>query len=177
MKTQKTKEVHGLRSDILESLLSNTLTAKEIKEVSGLSYRQINDWDKKGILPAQEREASNAWRWRRFTGANAIQLSVLSKLRKAGLPVGDLKELHQWMKKEEKTMSKYIKDYISGGHKVFLSTNLKDRFFFNSDKDKDINEMILLAYNEHGGMGIVLQININDIVNDILKTLNQKPLK
>ena len=177
MKNQKTKEAYELRRGILEGLLSNILTAKEIKEISGLSYRQINDWDKKGILPAQEREESNAWRWRRFTGANAIQLSVLAKLRKAGLPVIDLKELHKWMREGERTMSEYIKDHISRGFGVFLSTNLKDRFFFNSDGEKDVSEMILLAYNEHGGMGIVLQVSINDIVNDILKTLNQKPLK
>ena len=177
MKKQKTKEAYELRRGILESLLSNTLTAKEIKEISGLSYRQINDWDKKGILPAQERESSNAWQWRRFTGSNTIQLSVLAKLRKTGLPVIDLKELHKWMKDGESSTSEYIKEQIAHGHTVFLSTNLKDRFFFNSDGEKDISEMMLLAYNEHGGMGIVLQISINDIVNDILKTLNQKPLK
>ena len=177
MKNQKTKEAYELRRDILESLLSNTLTAKETKEISGLSYRQLNDWDTKGILPVQKRESSDTWRWRRFTGAHAIQLSVLAKLRKTGLPVIDLKKLHQWMRDGEKSMSEYIKEQIARGHGVFLSTNLKDRFFFNSDGDKNISEMILLAYNEHGGMGIVMQISINDIVNDILKTLNQKPLR
>ncbi len=177
MPKQKIKEAYELRRDILDDLFSNMLTAKEVKKISGLSYRQINDWDKKGILPVQEREKSDAWRWRRFSGFNTIQLCILAKLRKTGLPVIDLRELHFWMKDAERTMSEYIKDHIASGNKVFLSTNLKDRFFFNSDRDKDISEMILLAYNEHGGMGIVLQININDIVNDILKTLNQKPLK
>ncbi|GEM_PF-6733638 len=174
---QKTKEVYELRRGILESLLSNTLTARETKEICGLTYRQLNDWDVKGILPAQKRESTETWRWRRFTGTNAIQLAIISKLRKTGLPFVDLKNLYSWLKEREVSMSDFVKEQMALGHKVFLSTNLKDRFYFNSDGDKNINEMILLAYNEQGGMGIVLQVSVNDIVNDILKTLNQKPLE
>lgn len=177
MKKQKSKEAYEIRRGILESLLSNTLTARETKEICGLTYRQLNDWDDKGILPAQKRESTETWRWRRFTGANVIQLAIISKLRKTGLSFVDLKNLYLWLKEREESMSDLIKEQIALGHKVFLSTNLKDRFYFNSDGDKDISEMILLAYTEHGGMGVVLQINLNDIVNDILKTLNQKSLE
>ncbi len=30
--------------------------ASDVKRASGLSYRQLNDWDSKGVLPASREE-------------------------------------------------------------------------------------------------------------------------
>ena len=115
--------------------------------------------------------------WRRFTGANTIPLAILSEFRKTGLSPIDLRELALWMRDRETEMMKYIREKISRGSLVFLSSNLKERSFLHSDASEDIREMILLAYQKGGDSKTVLQININNIVNGILEELNERPLK
>ena len=163
------------RLGVLTSMIERTLAPLEVKKITGLSRRQLSEWDNKGLLPTQKRDSQNAWR--RFSGANTIQLAILSEFRKTGLSPIDLRELALWMRDRETEMMKYIRERIARGSLIFLSSNLKEQFFLHSDANEDIQEMILLAYQKGGDSKIVLQININQIVNDILKTLNQKPLK
>jgi DNA-binding transcriptional MerR regulator len=163
------------RLGVLTSMIERTLAPLEVKKITGLSRRQLSEWDSKGLLPTQKRDSQNAWR--RFSGANTIQLAILSELRKTGLSPIDLRELAIWMRDREVEMMKYIREKTSRGSLVFLSSNLKERFFLHSDTHEDIQEMIVLAYQRGGDSKIVLQININNIVNGILKELNEKPLK
>jgi DNA-binding transcriptional MerR regulator len=170
-----TESDYHKRLGVLTSMIERTLAPLEVKKITGLSRRQLSEWDSKGLLPTQKRDSQNAWR--RFSGANTIQLAILSELRKTGLSPIDLRELAIWMRDREVEMMKYIREKISRGSLVFLSSNLKERFFLHSDTHEDIQEMIVLAYQRGGDSKIVLQININNIVNGILKELNEKPLK
>ena len=163
------------RLGVLTSMIERTLAPLDVKKITGLSRRQLSEWDSKGLLLTQKRDSQNAWR--RFSGANTIQLAVLSELRKMGLSPIDLRELAIWMRDREMEMMKYIREKISRGSIVFLSSNLKDRFFIHSNESEDIQEMIMLAYQKSGDNKIVLQINLNNIVNGILEELNEKPLR
>ena len=163
------------RLGVLTSMIERTLAPLDVKKITGLSRRQLSEWDSKGLLLTQKRDSQNAWR--RFSGANTIQLAVLSELRKMGLSPIDLRELAIWMRDREMEMMKYIREKISRGSIVFLSSNLKDRFFIHSNESEDVQEMIMLAYQKSGDNKIVLQINLNNIVNGILEELNEKPLK
>jgi len=174
-KNKMVENEYHKRLGVLTSMIERTLAPLEVKKITGLSRRQLSEWDNKGLLPTQKRDSQNAWR--RFSGANTIQLAILSEFRKTGLSPIDLRELALWMRDRETEMMKYIRERIARGSLIFLSSNLKEQFFLHSDANEDIQEMILLAYQKGGDSKIVLQININQIVNDILKTLNQKPLK
>lgn len=174
-KNNFTESDYHKRLGVLTSMIERTLAPLEVKKITGLSRRQLSEWDSKGLLPVQKRDSQSAWR--RFTGANTIQLAILSEFRKTGLSPIDLRELAIWMKDREIEMMKYIREKISRGSLVFLSSNLKERSFLHSDAVEDIQEMIILAYQKGGDSKTVLQININNIVNGILKELNEKPLK
>ncbi len=174
-KNKITENEYHKRLGILTSMIERTLTPFEVKKITGLSRRQLSEWDSKGLLLTQKRDSQNAWR--RFSGANTIQLAILSELRKTGLSPIDLRELAIWMRDREAEMVKYIREKIARGSLVFLSSNLKDRFFLHSNENEDIQELILLVYQKGGDSKIVLQININNIVNGILKELSEKPLK
>ena len=117
------------RLGVLTSMIERTLAPLDVKKITGLSRRQLSEWDSKGLLLTQKRDSQNAWR--RFSGANTIQLAVLSELRKMGLSPIDLRELAIWMRDREMEMMKYIREKISRGSIVFLSSNLKDRFFIH----------------------------------------------
>jgi len=53
-------------------------TAKDLKELADFTYRQLNDWDSKGLLPQNRKDKSN---WRRFTPKEVFILMVCSELR------------------------------------------------------------------------------------------------
>jgi len=171
------KKQSKIKKEILENLFSSIVVAKEVKEVTGLSYKQIKEWDKKELLPYRERGSDEARQWRRFNGTDILKLCILKELRNAGIPPADLYQLVGWLKDNEKGLLKEIMEEITHGSEIFLSTNLKDKFFLIPSSEK-INNALFLAYNDKDADAkICMRININQIVNDILKTLNQKPLK
>ena len=171
------KKQSKIKKEILENLFSSIVVAKEVKEVTGLSYKQIKEWDKKELLPYRELGSDEARQWRRFNGTDILKLCILKELRNAGIPPADLYQLVGWLKDNEKGLLKEIMEEITHGSEIFLSTNLKDKFFLIPSSEK-INNALFLAYNDKDADAkICMRININQIVNDILKTLNQKPLK
>ncbi|MEK9195225.1 MAG: hypothetical protein AAB975_02525, partial [Patescibacteria group bacterium] len=111
------------------------------------------------------------------SGVDVLKLSILKELRDAGIPPADLYQLVVWLKDKEKEILKEITEKITQGSEIFLSTNLKDKFFLIPDS-QEINHALFLSYNDKDADAkICMRININQIVNDILKTLNQKSLK
>ena len=171
------KNQNKIQKEVLANLFASVVVAKEVKEITGLSYKQIKEWDKKELLPYQERGKSETRHWRRFSGVDVLKLSILKELRSAGIPPADLYQLAEWMKDHEKVILEDITEAITQGSAIFLSTNLKDKFFIVPDSQK-INNALFLAYNDKDADAkICMRININQIVNDMLETLNQKPLK
>lgn len=171
------KNQNKTKKEVLENLFSSVVVAKEVKEITGLSYKQIKEWDKKELLPYRERGKDEARQWRRFSGVDVLKLCILKELRDAGIPPADLHQLVVWLKDYEKEMLKEITEEIIQGSEIFLSTNLKDKFFIVPDSQK-INNALFLAYNDKDADAkICMRININQIVNDILEALNQKSLK
>lgn len=156
----------------LNYLIEREFTPYELKKITGLSRRQIAEWDKKGILLSKERKSSDTWSWRKFTGANVIQLAILSELRNAGLSPVDLRELAFWLKDEEKKMMKKIKEQITKGNSVFLNTNLQDRFIIISSEEKIEDAFgLILGHKNFGKDKVVFQINISNIINDLVRTI------
>lgn len=171
------KNQNKIKKEVLENLFSSVVVAKEVKEITGLSYKQIKEWDKKDLLPYRERGKDETRQWRRFSGVDVLKLSILKELRDAGIPPADLYQLVMWLKDKEKEILKEVTEKITQGSEIFLSTNLKDKFFLVPDSQK-INLALFLSYNDKDADAkICMRININQIVNDMLKTLNQKSLK
>lgn len=171
------KNQNTVKKEVLESLFSSVVVANEVKEITGLSYKQIKEWDKKELLPYRERGKDETRQWRRFSGVDVLKISILKELRDAGIPPADLYQLVVWLKDNEKEIMQEITEKITQGSEIFLSTNLKDKFFIVPDS-QEINHALFLSYNDKDADAkICMRVNINQIVNDMLETLNQKPLK
>ncbi|MFH1890973.1 MAG: MerR family transcriptional regulator [Candidatus Kuenenbacteria bacterium] len=156
----------------LEQLLKQEFSPNELKEIVGLSRRQIAEWDKKGILLSQERKKTDTWSWRKFSGVNIIQLGVLAELRQAGLSPDDLKELAYWLKDIEKSFIKEIQAGVKNNKKIILNTNLKNRFMLSVGNET--NQGLIFGHKQiTTDDKIVLRINIGRIIEDIIKFLNK----
>ena len=83
------------RESLPGSLNETTLTAGDLRKAAGLSYRQINEWDKREKLP-HERNGTTGWR--RVNSWQAIALRIISDLHSQfGIPLAKLNGLLQWM--------------------------------------------------------------------------------
>jgi len=158
--------------DKLEQLLKQEFSPNDLKEIVGLSRRQIAEWDKKGILLSQKRKKTDTWSWRKFSGINIIHLGVLTELRQAGLPPDDLIQLAEWFKMIEKGFIEEIQKGIKNNKKIILNTNLKDRFILAVGNEKThglfFGHKKIIADSK-----IILRINISKIVEDIIKFIDK----
>jgi DNA-binding transcriptional MerR regulator len=163
------------RMDTLKKVFEQTYSPKEVKDVVGLSRRQISEWDSKGILPNQEVDSDKKWHWRRFTGADIVKLCVLKELRDAGIQPIDLLQLVVWFKDNDKEIMGEIIEEIARGSDIFLSTNLKDKFFLVPTSRKEIKHAIFLSHHEsEKDTKISMRINIKLIVDTMLEKLDKK---
>ena len=68
---------------------------KNVHAVTGLTPRQLNDWDERGALP-HERKGKEGWH--RFSGRDIFALMVCSEFRRTlGIPVERLKFVREFM--------------------------------------------------------------------------------
>ena len=107
-------------------------TARDAKELAGLSYRQLNDWDARGAVPSErDREGG----WRKFTPKQLFALMVCNEIRRHyGTPVERLGFVSACMMEPEPVnhLAAMVKLMELGLH-VFLLTDLEETFVMDSD--------------------------------------------
>ena len=70
------------------------LRASEVREVTGLTDRQLHEWDKRGALPHERRAGGH----RRMSAWDAMALSIASTIRdRYSIPLTKLSDTVQWM--------------------------------------------------------------------------------
>jgi hypothetical protein len=95
------------------------ITAGKLKEVSGLSSRQINEWDSRDALPSQ-RDGERGWR--RTTLSQAVAVTIAAKVNKTfGTPVGELRPMIAWMQGEPLTVEGLVGRRRAEDHLVQLT--------------------------------------------------------
>jgi len=74
-------------------LPARSYTARDVQQVAGLSYRNLNVWSARGALPGEDDARGVGWR--RFSCAELFVLAVQVEIRRRfGVPVGRLRGLH-----------------------------------------------------------------------------------
>jgi hypothetical protein len=75
-------------------LPARTYTARDVQDVAGLSYRQLNVWSARGAVPGDDDARGDGWR--RFSHAELFVLAMQVEIRRHfGVPVGRLRGLHE----------------------------------------------------------------------------------
>jgi len=121
------KEVYPGWGALIEKANERMLTSKDIKRILGLSYRQLNDWENRGMLksifarPMSERTEG----WRRFSVLDLLCLGLLKEAKRQGISITKLQNFMNRIFSVGGLLYGAI-PYIVYGFDVFLYTNLDD---------------------------------------------------
>lgn len=148
------------------------LRANDVKEGMGLSYRQLNDWESKGILPAERKDKS---KWRKFTTREVFVLMVCKAIRdKFGVPLEKLGFIKSFMLQDDADHFKYALEHMSlYGATIYLLTDLKTLFIM--DTDLEIEDLFRMGMFGGSDEQSYLLIKMNPLINRMLKLVDIEP--
>ncbi len=72
--------------------MKSIFTPLDVQKVTGLSYRQLQYWDRSGFISPSVRTGGN---YRRYTFADLVRLELVKQLRDRKFSVQKLRELFQ----------------------------------------------------------------------------------
>ena len=150
---------------------SNYFSAGDARRVTGLSSRQLNDWDQRGALP-HERDSEAGWR--KFSARQLFALLVAAEIRKQfGIPVERLKWMTNFMLAEGANhLSAAIELIAILGVNVWIVTDLEETFIMDSDLEIQ-NLFSMGAFTPRKGLVFV---RINPLVDRLVGDDDGKPL-
>jgi DNA-binding transcriptional MerR regulator len=100
--------------------LKKLYSSREVAQLTGLSARQLQWWDKRKLfppaIPSQKTEAGG-FTERRYTPIELLELMVLADLRRKGFTVARIRKLLQVLRSRFKTR---LYEAIEGGGPVTL---------------------------------------------------------
>jgi len=147
-----------------------SLTAKDARELAGLSYRQLNDWDERGALPG-ERSKENGWR--RFTPKQLFALMVAKEIRDSyGVPVEKLRFVTDFMMQEGHDHLAAAIRLMEHGLNVFLLTDLEETFLM--DSDLEFTDLMEYGWFRAQYSRPFIFIRVNELVNRLLPATTQR---
>ena len=158
---------------LVDKITERSLKASDIKRILGLSYRQLNDWEERGILKSRSKRVlgEKAKGWRRFSIQDLIPLGILMEAKRLGFPVTKFQKamgtifLFQFFVFDDFPSVVYGIDFL-------FITNLNDMFMFHPIDPKDSSEKIELWLPEIRQTDAVVIINMKPIIENIFEKLN-----
>ena len=149
------------------------LTASDVKEGAGLSYRQLNDWEEKGILPSSRQEDSQ---WRRFSPRELFCLMICTEIRTSfGVPLESLTYIQSVMFEKGANHLKFTISRMKKGLAIWLLTDLKGTFIL--DTDLEFEDLLHAGIFRSERSQNYIFIKLNPIVNKLLQLKNLSPIK
>lgn len=147
-------------------------TAKDAKDLAGLSYRQLNDWESRDAIPGDRtRERS----WRRFSPKEIFALMVCGEIRRLyGIPVEKLRFVKNLMMKEGPNHFAAAIQMMHHGLHVFLLTDLEETFLM--DSDLELNLLMRYGYFREEKTRPYIFLRLNEIVNRLL-SMTKEPIE
>lgn len=154
---------------LLKKADERTLTSMEVKRIIGLSYRQLTDWESRGMLkPIFARPFRvKTEGWRKFSVVDLLCLSFLKEARSQGISITRL----QGLMGKLFSLTGFFYDTISHvvyGLDVFVCSNLKDLIYVASPTGEDQWSRIIKDLKKSDLMVI---LPLNRIVDDLFQKL------
>lgn len=78
---------------LIKKITEKSLMASDLKELAGVSYRQINDWEDRGYL-VSKRDSNE--RWHRFSILDLIGYVLLKEVKKHGIPISKISNVLEY---------------------------------------------------------------------------------
>jgi hypothetical protein len=139
-------------------------TAADVKKVAGLTYRQINDWDEKGVLPGNH-ELSH---WRKFDIRELFTLLLCATIRRHfGVRLKKLAWLKSSMLRKQPDYFQTTLLMMGAGVDVFMFSDL--RRTLHVDADIAIADRIRHGECRQKETGTYVLVFMNPLVTKVLK--------
>jgi len=149
------------------------LRAKDVKDATGLSYRQLNDWESKGAVPNERKEKS---KWRKFTAREVFVMSVCKEIRDSfKVPIESFGYIRSFMLQKGANHFEYSLRMMRMGFCVYLMTDLKE--FFVMDTDLEFEDLFRLGVFRGDDPQSYIFIKVNPLVNRMLNMKNLSSIK
>jgi DNA-binding transcriptional MerR regulator len=149
---------------------SPNYSSKDVHAATGLTSRQLNDWDERGALP-HERNGKEGWR--RFSGRDIFTLMLCSEFRRTlGVPVERLKFLKEFMTQDGTNhLSAAINLMGVLGVGVWVMTDFEDTFVM--DSELEFHDLWRLGYFGASNESTLAFVNVTPLVNKLLGALKE----
>ena len=145
-------------------------TARDVRQAADLSYRQLNDWERKGALPQDEGRGAG---WRKYTPREVFVMMVCAELRRRfGVPIERLRFVQAYMLQEGANHLQAAVELMALlGTGVWLVTDLEESFVM--DSELEFRELV-----NHGWLGgdhprATIWLKVNPLVNKLLSCLKE----
>jgi hypothetical protein len=156
---------------VIDDADDRIFTAREAREIAGLSYRQLNDWEAKGSAPF---DSSRGAKWRRFSPAEMFALLVCSELRQRfGLPVEQLRFVQETLLDRHKSYFDAAAELVlSDDVAVWLITDGVGLFIF--DSEPNIVDLVKDGFLDGNDESAHLWIRVSPLLKRVLDRLNDR---
>ena len=142
-------------------------TAKDAKEMAGLSYRQLHDWESRDAIPS---DRTRERKWRKFNNKQLFALVVCAEIRRLyGIPVEKIRFVSNFMAQEEANHFAAAVKMMSLGLHVFLMTDFETTFVM--DSDLEFNDLMQHGFFRVEDTKPFIFLRLNEIVNRQLSML------
>jgi len=102
------------------SLDQNRYSSGDVAEIAGVSLRQLQWWDEKGVVsPRQEGHR------RVYAAQEVVEVSVIAELRRKGFSLQKIRRVLRYLHKE---MGKRLSDAVAANSEIHLITDGKAIF-------------------------------------------------
>lgn len=161
---------------LIEKFSEKCLKAGDLQEILGLTYRQLNDWENRGIIEAIMKRpfAKKADGWRRFSIFDLFPLGILVELKKQGIPLSRIKKLISNLIFPE-TINYDLLPNIVYNVETYFYTNLETFIGYDYlEKNDDKLDLYKFSLKESK---MIIVIPLNPLIDKILNKLNVQDIK
>jgi hypothetical protein len=164
------KQVYPGWGALIEKANERMLTSKDVKRILGLSYRQLTDWERRGMLksifsrPMSERTEG----WRRFSIFDVLCLGLLKEAKNQGISITRLQKLMDQIFSVGGLLYEAI-PYIIYGFDVFVYSNLDE--WISVRPSDPTGERFELFIEDLKASALIVVFPLNRIVDSLLQNI------
>jgi DNA-binding transcriptional MerR regulator len=155
---------------LLERVNEKMLKSSDVNRILGISYRQLSDWEKRGVLKTifKRPRRKKTKGWRTFSIADLISLGLLREAKRQGISITSLQKVMEKIFFTKNLLAETF-PHIACGLDVFFYTNFeKWTSYYGLDRQHESIEVSVDYLRESN---IVVIIPVNRIVDDIFGKL------
>jgi hypothetical protein len=155
---------------LLERVNEKILKSSDVKRILGISYRQLSDWEKRGVLKTifKRQRRTKTKGWRTFSIADLISLGLLKEAKRQGISITSFQKVMEQIFFTKNLLNETF-PHIACGLDVFFYTNFEGwSSYYGVDGQHESVEVSVDYLRESN---VVLIIPVNRIVDDIFRRL------